>query len=99
MSKKTFRTCYGHYKFLVMLFRLTNAPTIFMDLMNQVFKPYFDSFVVVFIDDILIYPCSQTEHEQHLRTVLETLRGNQLYGKRGGILRICDVRKGHICGS
>jgi hypothetical protein len=52
-----------------------------MDLMNQVFKPYFDSFVVVFIDDILIYPCSQTEHEQHLRTVLETLRGNQLYGK------------------
>ena len=64
-----------------MSFGLTNAPTAFMDLMNRVFKPYLDSFVVVFIDDILIYSSSREEYEQHLRIVLQTLKNNQLYAK------------------
>jgi hypothetical protein len=81
VQKITFRTCYGYYEFLVMPFGLTNAPTMFMDLMNQIFKPYLDKFVVVFIDDIIMYSSSQYEHEQHLRIVLETLRGNELYAK------------------
>jgi len=81
VPKTAFQTRYGHYKFLVMSFGLTNAPTTFMDLMNRVFKPYLDSFVVVFIDDILIYSSSREEHEQHLRSVLHTLKNNQLYAK------------------
>jgi hypothetical protein len=81
MQKTTFRTRYGHYEFVVMPFGLTNAPTIFMDLMNRVFRSYLDKFVVVFIDDILIYSSSQMEHANHLREVLETLRRNKLYAK------------------
>jgi len=81
MQKTTFRTCYGHYEFVVMPFGLTNAPAIFMDLMNRVFRSYLDKFVVVFIDDILIYSSSQMEHAYHLREVLETLRRNKLYAK------------------
>ena len=64
-----------------MSFGLTNAPTAFMDLMNRVFRPYLDSFVILFIDDILIYFHSWEEHEQHLRVILQTLRDSQLYVK------------------
>ncbi|KAA3487789.1 DNA/RNA polymerase superfamily protein [Gossypium australe] len=70
-----------HYEFLVMPFGLTNAPTIFMDLMNQIFRPYLDRFVVVFIDDILIYYQDESEHAEHLKIVLQTLRDKQLFAK------------------
>ena len=81
VSKTAFRTRYGHYEFLVMPFGITNTPATFMDLMNRVFKECLDKFVIVFIDDILIYSKSIQEHEQHLRMVLETLRRNRLYAK------------------
>ena len=81
VHKTTFRTRYGHYEFLVMLFGLTNAPAAFMDLMNHVFRSYVDQFVVVFIDDILVYSKDQKDHDTHLRVVLETLRKEQLYAK------------------
>ena len=63
----TFRTLYGHYKFLVMSFGLTNAPSAFMDPMNKVFREYLDSFFILFIDDVLIYSKTKEEHEQYLR--------------------------------
>ena len=81
VPKSAFRTRYRHYEFLVMPFGLTNAPTAFMDLMNRVFKAYLDKFVIVFIDDILIYSRSREEHAKHLRTVLSTLSEHQLYAK------------------
>ncbi|GKC97014.1 putative reverse transcriptase domain-containing protein [Tanacetum coccineum] len=76
-----FRMRYGHFEFTVMPFRLTNAPTIFMDLMNRVCKPYLDKFVIVFIDDILIYSESKEEHEVYLKLVLELLKKEKLFAK------------------
>nr|GEV54920.1 putative reverse transcriptase domain-containing protein [Tanacetum cinerariifolium] len=81
ISKTAFRTRYGHYKFQVMLFGLTNAPVIFMDLMNRLYKPYLDKFVIVFIDDILIYSKNKQEHEEHLKLILELLKKEQLFGR------------------
>ena len=81
IPKTMFRTRYGQFEFTVMPFGLTNAPTEFMDLMNRVFQPYLDQFVVVFVDDILIYSQSEWEHEYHLRIVLQLLRDHQLYDK------------------
>ena len=81
IPKTTFWTRYGHYEFLVMSFGLTNAPTTFMDLMNRVFQNYLDSFVIVFIDDILVYSKNDDDHMDHLRIVLQTLKEHQLYAK------------------
>ncbi|KAI3732746.1 hypothetical protein L1987_63954 [Smallanthus sonchifolius] len=81
IPKTAFRTRYGHYEFMVMPFGLTNAPAVFMDLMNRVCKPYLDKFVIVFIDDILIYSKTKADHEQHLRLVLDILKKEQLYAK------------------
>ena len=81
IPKTAFQICYGHFEFLVMSFGLTNAPAAFMDLMNRVFRPYLDMFVIVFIDDILVYSRSEDEHSDHLRTVLQTLRDHKLFAK------------------
>ncbi|GJU22506.1 hypothetical protein Tco_1155848 [Tanacetum coccineum] len=81
IPKTAFKTRYGHYEFQVMSFGLTNAPAVFMDLMNCVCKPYLDKFVIVFIDDILIYTHDEKEHEEHLKTILELLKKEELYAK------------------
>ncbi|GKE74898.1 putative reverse transcriptase domain-containing protein [Tanacetum coccineum] len=81
IPKTAFRTRYGHYEFQVMLFGLTNAPAVFMDLMNRVCKPYLDRFVIVFIDDTLIYSKSRKEHEGHLKLNLRLLKKEELYAK------------------
>ena len=81
VPKTEFRTHYEHYEFLVMPFGFTNAPAAFMDLMNRVFQPYLEMFIIVFIDDILVYSGSSEEHSEHLRIVLQTLREQQLYAK------------------
>ena len=86
VPKTAFRTQYGHYDFLVMPFGLTNAPAAYMDLMNRVFYPYLDQFVVVFIDDILVYSKGAQEDDQHLRIVLQILREKKLFAK----LSKCD---------
>ncbi|KAL0537684.1 hypothetical protein IC582_026668 [Cucumis melo] len=81
VPKIAFHSRYGHYEFIVMSFGLTNAPAMFMDLMNRVFREFLDTFVIVFIDDILIYSKTEAKHEEHLRMVLQTLRDNKLYAK------------------
>jgi len=81
IPKTSFRTRYGHFEFVVMSFGLTNPPAAFMDLVNRVFRQYLDSFVIVVIDDILIYSRSEGEHMDHLRIVLQVLKDHQLYAK------------------
>ena len=81
VPKTAFQMRYGHYEFLVMSFGLINAPTSFIGLMNRVFRPLFDRFLIIFIDDILVYSRSEDEHIMHLRMVLQTLRDHQLYVK------------------
>nr|GEW05174.1 putative reverse transcriptase domain-containing protein [Tanacetum cinerariifolium] len=81
IPKTAFRTRYGHYEFQVMPFGLTNAPAVFMDLMNQVCQPYLDRFMIVFIDDILIYSKSIKEHDGHLKLILRLLKEEELYAK------------------
>ena len=79
--KIAFKTPYGHYEFVVMSFGITNALVDFMDLMNRVFEQHLDLFVIVFIDDILIYSRSEEEHASHLKVVLQTLKDYQLFAK------------------
>jgi hypothetical protein len=99
VPKTAFTTRYGLYEFLVMSFGLTNAPAYFMNLMNKVFMEYLDQFVVVFIDDILVYSPNEETHEDHLRPVLQKLCDNQFYAK----FSKCDFLLkevaflGHIC--
>ena len=81
IPKTTFKARYGRYGFLVMSFGLTNAPAAFMDVMNRVFHPYLDRFVIVFINDILVYSRSELGHERQLGLVLQTLKQYQLYAK------------------
>ena len=81
IPKTAFRTRYGHFEFTGMPFELMNAPASFMDLMHRIFQPYLDQFVVVFVDDILIYSQSEWEHEYRLKIVLQLLRNHQLYIK------------------
>jgi hypothetical protein len=81
INKTTFRTRYRHYEFIVIHFGLTNAPTMFMCLMNSIFSQYLDKFVVVFIDDIVVDSKTEEEHDENLRIVLQTLRKHKLYAK------------------
>lgn len=79
--KTAFRTRYGQFEFFVMSFEVTNAPAMFMDLMHRIFRPYLDRFIVIFIDDILVYSTTEADHREHLCIVLETLRSHRLYVK------------------
>eukprot|EP00253_Pinus_taeda_P009984 PITA_09984 len=92
IAKTSFRTRYGHYEFVVLPFGLTNSPATFMCLMNSIFHQYLDRFVLIFIDDILVYSRTIEEHQEHLRKVLQTLREHQLYAK----LSKCDFFKEEI---
>jgi len=96
VPKTAFQTRYGHYEFLILPFGLTNAPTFFMDLMNRVFRPFLDKFVVVFIDNILVYSKIEEERVGHLHTVLKTLEEHKLHAK----FKKCDfwMEKVHFLG-
>lgn len=98
IHKTTFRTRYGHYEFTVVPFGLTNAPSVFMSLMQGVFRTFLDKFVVVFLDDILVYSDSLEEHEQHLRLVFECLKRNKLYAnpKKCDFFKTEIIYLGHI---
>jgi hypothetical protein len=91
-NKTNFRTRYGNYEFVVVPFGLSNAPIVFICLMNGIFINYLDNFVIVFLDDILVYSKSEEENEHHLRLVLQVLRENQLYVK----LSKCSFYQEHI---
>ena len=92
IHKKTFRTRYGHYEFVVVPYGITNAPATFMCLMNSVFNKYLDKFVLVFLDDILIYSKNEEQHGENLRLKLKLLREHKLYAK----LSKCDFYKDKI---
>ena len=81
VEKTLFRTLYGHYEFLVMLFGVTSASTVFIDLMNHIFKRYLDEFVIVLIDGILIYSKDEDQHAEYLRIILQILKNQRLYAK------------------
>ena len=89
INKTTFQTRYGHYEFIVIPIGLTNPPATFMCLMNNIFSQYLDKFIVVFIDDILVYSKLEEEHDEHLRIVSQKLRKHNLYAK----LDKCDFYK------
>src|SRR6185369_6990545 len=90
--KTAFQTRYEHYEFLVMLFGLTNAPATFMMLMNDVFHKYLNNFVIIYLDNILVYSYTKEEHIDHLHVVLQTLRKHKLYGK----ISKCEFMKTHV---
>ncbi|MEM7375695.1 MAG: reverse transcriptase domain-containing protein, partial [Bacteroidota bacterium] len=92
VEKTAFRSRYGHYEYLVMPFGLTNAPAQFMDMLNDIFRPYLDDFMVVFLDDIMIYSTTLEEHVEHVRKVLEKLRKYKLYAKASK----CEVAKTEV---
>nr|GEX51530.1 retrotransposable element Tf2 [Tanacetum cinerariifolium] len=96
IPKTAFRTRYGHYEFQVMPFGLTNAPAVLMDLMNRVCKPYLDKFVIIFIDDILIYSKSKKEHEGYLRQILNLLKKEELYAKKANVVADALSRKERV---
>ena len=82
MPKTAFRTPFGHYQFKVLSFGLTNAPAIFQAMMNDISRPYLDDFVLVYLDDILIFSKTPKEHMRHLRIVFDTLREHKFYAKK-----------------
>ena len=97
VQKTAFISRYGHYEYVVMPFGVTNAPALFMDYMNRIFRPFLDKFVVVFINDILIYSRTHEEHVEHLRTILSILREKQLYAKLSKCVWMTSVQfLGHM---